>query len=334
METDWSGTELAILKTVLYASLFEYPLTLEELRRTLLESSDSAADLLRTYEESRRLHALVEYRGGLFFPRGRGAWIDQRWRREIRSLAFLRRHLGLLRVIAALPYVRLLALSGSVAALNADRRADLDLFIITKGPRAWMITLAVVLLSKLLGRRKVVCLNFVMSDQQLALEQQDMFAANQVIQLRPIAGGAAYEAFLAANPFVRRFYPNFEPLAIGRPVDVRLGRGADRLKAAAETVLDVPSRALEAMSRLLYSSHLRRRARAWRSPDQVRLQPACLKLHTHSHRSSILDRFEALCREALQAFDAEGRPDVAAHQAEALPIDPSSPRVQEVLVAP
>jgi len=32
-------------------------------------------------------------------------------------------------------------------------------------------------------------------------------------------------------------------------------------------------------------------AASWRSPEQVRLEDDCLKLHTQSHRQSILDRF-------------------------------------------
>src|SRR4051812_34457056 len=135
--TGWSPAELAILRAVLYSSLFDYPLTCAELRRTLLHSTQSETDVLRTYAASARLQNVVEYRHGLFFPRGRAAWIAQRRRRETRSLAFLRRHNGLLKVVCALPFVRFVALSGSVAALNADRRADLDLFVITTGGHAW-----------------------------------------------------------------------------------------------------------------------------------------------------------------------------------------------------
>src|SRR4029079_6639838 len=109
---------------------------------------------------------------GLFFPRGRTSWIAQRRRRESRSLAFLHRYRHLLRVVCALPFVRLVALSGSLAVLNADHRADLDLFVITRGRLSCMVTLAVVLLAKLTRRRKVICLNFVMTDAALTLETQ------------------------------------------------------------------------------------------------------------------------------------------------------------------
>ncbi len=300
----WSLHEAAILRTVLYSSLFEYPLTLDELRRSLLQCAQSEADILRTYAASPRLQQSIELRDGVFFPKGRSAWLGQRRRREVRSLAFLRRHEPLLRVIAALPFVRLVALSGSLAVLNADRRADLDLFVITKGRHAWMTTLLVVTLSKLVGRRRIVCLNFVMSDERMTVEQTDLFTANQMIHLRPVAGRETYDAFLRANPFVLRFYPNFDPAAVESPLAIRMSATAERIKRAAEALLGGPSRALEAASRACYGRYLRWRAVSWVSPEQVRLSPSCLKLHTRSHRKSILDRFDTICREAFDSWRA------------------------------
>jgi hypothetical protein len=48
----------------------------------------------------------------------------------------------------------------------------------------------------------------------------------------------------------------------------------------------------EAVCRRLYRRHLMRRSGSWRSPEQVQLQQDCLKLHTQSHRQTVLDRFD------------------------------------------
>jgi hypothetical protein len=298
----WTLREAAILRTVLYSSLFEYPLTLDELRRTLLQSTQSEAEVLRTYRGSALLQSSIEFQDGVFFPRGKAAWIGQRRRREVRSLAFLRRHERLLRLVAALPFVRLVALSGSLAVLNADRRADLDLFVITRGRRAWLATLLVVLLTKLIGRRRVVCLNFVMTDDRLALDQSDLFTANQIIHLRAVAGRETYREFLRANPFAQHFYPNFDPAAVEPPLTVELRPWALRVKALIERCANAPSLALDTLSRAVYGRYLRWRARSWASPEQVRLSPFSLKLHTRSHRRAVLDRFDAACREEFDRW--------------------------------
>src|SRR6185503_19882171 len=79
----------------------------------------------------------------------------------------------------------------------------------------WTVTVAVLLLTKLLRRRRVVCANFVIADSHLALEPQDLFTANQMLHLKPLIGEDVLDAFLAANPFVTRFYPNTASVATG-----------------------------------------------------------------------------------------------------------------------
>ena len=295
-----TARELAIVRSVIYASLFDYPLTLEQLHDALLESDQTPAEILAVYDGSELLQAILDYRDGFFFPAGRDDLIAERQRRETRSRVFLDRHVLLLRLLCALPFTRMVALSGSVAHLNLESDGDLDLFIVTKGRRVWTVTVLVILLTKLLRQRRVVCANFVLADSHLRLEQQDVFTANQVIHLKPLVGAELMADFLAANSFISRFYPN----AGGRrrplpPVAVR-SRNWAFVKSALELALLLPSPVVEAICRRLYAWHLGRRAGSWRSPDQVQLQSDYLKLHTQSHRHSVLDRFDAAVDQAIE----------------------------------
>jgi hypothetical protein len=301
-----SSGELAIARSVIYASLFDYPLTLQQVHQTLLESEQTTQEILAIYASSKMLQAIVEYREGFFFPRGRGDLLTERCLREARSCAFLARHRRLLAFVCALPYVRMVALSGSIAHLNLEGDGDLDLFIVTRGRRVWSVTVAVLILARLMRQRRIVCANFVIADSQLALEQQDLFTANQVIHLRPLVGASLFKELLSANPFVARFYPNFERSEPGAsPFQLDLTQHPApgtllRLKTALEAVLSRPSLIVELACRHAYGSYLRRRAGSWPSPEQVRLRADCLKLHTRSHRRSILDRFERAVREAIE----------------------------------
>ena len=111
--------KLAIVRSVLYAALFEYPLTLAQLRRTV-EVPLTPSRILAAYERSAELQAIVEHREGFFFPRGRGEFVSKRHQREARSRAFLRRNRLLLACICAMPYVRMVALSGSMLQRSAE----------------------------------------------------------------------------------------------------------------------------------------------------------------------------------------------------------------------
>lgn len=300
--------DTAIVRSILYASVFEYPLTLAQLRHALLEHAAGETDILAAYASSARLRQAVEYRDGFFFPRGRRDLVAIRRRREAHSRLFLARHRRLLTLVCALPFVRLVALSGSVAHLNLDGDGDLDIFLITRGRRVWSVTVAVLLLAKLLGQRRTLCANFVLADSRLSVDQRDLFTANQIVHLKPVVGREVYAAFLDANAFVFRFYPNARH---GDPAPVRFdfAFSFDRLKTALEAILWLPSLVVEPLCRAAYTWHLHRRAAAWQSPEQVRLEADCLKLHTQSHRRSILRRFDHTLRQTMTGDEA---PAVAA----------------------
>lgn len=295
-----SPAELAVLRAVTYAGLFQFPLTPAEARRTLVGCALSETSLMALYRASEFLQARVEYRKGFFVPVGRGDWIVERVGREARSLRLIRAHKRFLNVLCTVPFIRLLAVSGSLAHLNATRDADLDLFIVTSGPRVWSVTVAVVLLAKVMGCRKTVCANFTVSDWDLVVKPQDEFAANQIIHLRPVIGAEAYREFLEANSFARMVYPGFDvreqvkwPFAPAR--------WTFAVKRALTVLSWLPAGVVETACRVGYRWHLRRKISRWPSPDQVQLTRTQLKLHGNSHRATIAKKFD----EALQQATGE-----------------------------
>jgi len=298
--------DLAILRTVLYGSLFDYPLTAGQVARSLLEARANERDILRAFRGSDRLQAALEYQEGLFFPRGRADLIRVRRLRESASRLLLRRNRRALKLICLVPGTRLVALSGSAAHLNVEGDGDIDLFIITRRARAWSVSLTIVLLTKLLGCRGTFCANYVMTDEALGVDQPDVFSANQILHLQPIVDDGVHARFIAANAFVRRFYPGFE--AGIRPLEAFApGAGARAVKRVVEAVLALgPGRLYEAACRVAYSRYLRWRARRWPSPEQVRLEPGRLKLHGHSHRHAVLARFEHAVAEAVASAERAG----------------------------
>lgn len=287
--------EIAVLRAVVYASLFDYPLTIEQLEASLGVRA-SAETIAAWWQASDLLQATVEHRDGWFFPAGRCDLVETRSRREALSRALLDRDRHILATISNLPFVRMVALSGSLAHLNAEGSADLDLFVITAPHRVWSVTVAMLVISRLLGWRKRLCLNYVVSESAMAVDPQDLFSANQIIHLRPITGAGVFQRFVKTNGFVHEFYPNFELKDSGPKAQGPRPR-------TSETTLSLGfAQAAERISRVLYGWHLRRKAAMWRSRDQVRLEPECLKLHTCSHRASTLAKFDAAMTRATETI--------------------------------
>ena len=306
--------ELAVLRSVTYAALFDYPLTLAQLHASLIGVRADAETVAAWWRTSDFLQAVIEHHDGLYFPVGRRDLLGTRARREALSRDLLDRDRRILSVVAAMPFVRLVALSGSLAHLNAERSADLDLFVITAPHRVWTVTVSLLAIARLFGWRRRLCLNYVISEAALCVEPRDLFSANQVIHLRPILGDDVFARFVDANPFVREHYPNFTidgaPLKHSSPQALKPSRpqasakataGKQAFKRSIERVMSFGvAQAAERAARAIYRWHLNRRAETWQSRDQVRLEPECLKLHTSSHRAAALERYDAAVDDALR----------------------------------
>ena len=302
-----SEEEFAILRTVLYSSLFQYPLTLRELHRGLLQSPQGESSILEGYRRSTALQSALDFRHGYFSLRSRDGLPEKRRRRQAVSQSILKANRRLLTLICAIPYTRMVALSGSAAHLNLDGAGDVDLLIITRGKRVWSVVLTTLILTKLLRRRKLVCVNFVLSDDRLRMDRQDLFNANQMIHLKPLIGYDLYRRFLVENPFVFSFYPNSaESKSI--PIKSRLGVFLRSLKRLLELLL-APGfgQFQEAICRAAYSRYLRAKSKSWETPDEVVMEADYLKLHTRSHRQSVMCRFEEAIAGTLKRMEQRRR---------------------------
>lgn len=278
------------MRSVIYASLFDYPLTVHQLHKSLIGVRAGCNDIVSWWRTSELLQSTVEYRDGLFFPAGRADLVATRARRETLSRELLDRDRRILSLLSKMPFVRMVALSGSLAHLNAEGSADLDLFVITARRRVWLVTVTMLLLSKVMGIRRHICMNYAVSEAALQIEQQDLFSANQIIHLRPIFGSDVFARFVTANPFVRTFYPNFELPESQAPSP----------KSTIERIFSLgPAQLGERACRSLYRWHLRRKEATWTSRDDVRLEDECLKLHTSSHRASTMRRFDSAMTAAV-----------------------------------
>ena len=123
------------------------------------------------------------------------------------------------------PYIRTVAVTGSVAYGSAEKWDDIDLFIITEHKRMWIsafLTLILVRINKLLSLRPPhlypFCLSYVHAEEEFSRESQrnrsNPLFARELLKAKPIAGVKEYRRILEANRWVSEFYsePYYEKL--------------------------------------------------------------------------------------------------------------------------
>ena len=261
----------AIHKTIEYSKLFQYPLTPDELRERLFDVQVDET----TFHEALTSLGLIPDAQLLQLRAVREQISDQ-------AISAAQPHL---RTLISIPFVRMLAFSGSTAHRNMTNSEDLDLFMIVEDGKVWAVFLIAMVWSKMKGLRKQLCMNYLISDAALPLFEHDIFTAQQAASLKPFYGKTMYDRFISMNPFVQRCFPNFEP-SHHREVYPELQ--AKPYKRTLEALVRFgPIQILERISRLLLGKYLRRKA-AIENESDVLLEPRRLKLHLHSHKLTVL----------------------------------------------
>ena len=182
----------AIAAAVAYGDLFDWPLTPDEVHRSLpiparLEEVTAALAPARLGPTLATIDGFVVARGreDLVERRVRCAEVsDELWPPAERAARFVGR----------LPWVKMVAVSGSLAVGAATDDADVDLFIVADDGRVWLARAVTIGVAKAVGRlparhRAHLCPNYLVAD----VERFDLPRARRVHgprarQLVPVSG--------------------------------------------------------------------------------------------------------------------------------------------------
>jgi hypothetical protein len=224
------GIEAAAVAAIAYADVFDWPLSAAEIHRYL--PVPARRDQVEAALVSPRLGRLTCTARDLYALRGREEVIEGRQQRAAVSARLWRRAIRYGRLLACLPWVHLVAVTGSLAVGAATEDADIDLLLVTEEGRLWLTRALTIGLAKTASRLAPtrdprLCPNYLLTASAFELPERDLYTAHELAQLVPLAGPAAYRALLEQNDWYREFLPN-HPGHVG-PIG-RLGAlGARRL---------------------------------------------------------------------------------------------------------
>jgi predicted nucleotidyltransferase len=181
--------------SVLYHSIFSCKLPPDELRR---------------WQAGPALKLVKKYREPKFTQRKVG---DQMVKMEIARKAAT--------VISKVPFVRLIAVTGSLAMNSAEEWADIDLMIVTQKDTLWVARPLVYLMLLLSGiktrqpkskeERDLLCLNVWIDEGSLSLptERRNAYTAHEVMAIVPVFDrGGVFESWLIGNSWAYEYWPN------------------------------------------------------------------------------------------------------------------------------
>ena len=203
-----TATKQHILNTLAYFDIFHYPLLKEEMIR--FHGSAQETDI---FDEA--LLSLVEdqyvFRLDEFYSLHNDKSLAER-RRKGNQLAAeqMKTAVKAAHILSGFPFVKGLAISGSLSKNFCTEKADIDFFIITSANRLWIARTIMHLYKKftfLTGKQKWFCMNYYVDEACLEIEEKNVFTAVEIATLLPMQGKSSLEHFKQANKWIRAYFP-------------------------------------------------------------------------------------------------------------------------------
>ncbi|MBI2034897.1 MAG: hypothetical protein HYT11_04160 [Candidatus Levybacteria bacterium] len=223
----------AILKTLLYSDIFDFPLNYNELWRFLI--SDSFIDKAtfdKAIEELLQKNAIVIQEGFYCLPK-RELIIDRRKMQKGNITKKLMIAKRVSKYLSFIPTISFVGVSGNVAAGNAQKADDIDFFIVAKKRTIWttrflvLVILEIIRLRRRRGQKNVsdtICVNMIVDENSLKLssDRHDLFTAHEIVQLQPLfVRSGRVDMCLVVNTWVKKFMPNVLDIKILRYKDIK-----------------------------------------------------------------------------------------------------------------
>lgn len=299
----------SIKKTLIYFSLFEYPLTKEELFAYLWRPPRISFDEFISQIDGP--DGVFRDDTGYYFLPGRDSGAENRRQRLLVSEFKLKIAGKAAKKLRSIPFVRAVFVCNSVGAGLARTDSDIDFFIIAAANRVWLVRFFTNFLLKLwrlrtYGKKKrdKICLSFFVDEKHLNLfplcaVREDIHFIYWLHQMIPLYDPKnLYGIFLGANRWTEEYVPNIKRRSGSKYLNsLPEGRAGRVWRRVWETMwAGGYGSVLENQAKQFQIARLKMSLKetATRSDKSVVIEDGVLKFHENDPRSEISDKWKKL----------------------------------------
>ncbi|HCC23866.1 TPA: hypothetical protein DF272_06860 [Candidatus Falkowbacteria bacterium] len=193
----YDAIDIAILQTIIYFDLFDFPLTEREIHCNLIGREATSIKAIANRLKNQKLKTLLAQTEGFYFLMGKQELVDCRKSRYQLAEEKYKIAQKNIRWLKLCPGVKAIFVTNKLAYANPREAGDIDLAIITAPQKLWTARFWTTSLMKLLGRRPTklnqtnkICLSFYLSENNLNLQstakKHDVHLAFWLSQFVPI----------------------------------------------------------------------------------------------------------------------------------------------------
>lgn len=223
----------SILATIVYYDIFDFPLTLPEVhkylinpRRFSIENVKSSVFNIKVAEITIELDNMkgmgfIGSKNDFYFLSDRERLYELRIEREKIAAQKWKKFLRIAKWFQAVPYLRAILASGSLSINNTDENSDFDVLTVAKSGRLYTCRIFLCLITSLFGARRTrheriapdkFCFNHYITDSNLNIKYESLYNAQTYANLKPVlVKNGILDRFYAENIWLNKYIYNFKP---------------------------------------------------------------------------------------------------------------------------
>lgn len=207
----------AILNTIKYRSIFKSSVSFNQLGTYLVSDCEIDYPLFKTRTKNLLKSNKIKVKKSKFHVPGNKplSWdLRAKYSKELLD----RCHIAF-ELLKKIKWIKLLSVTGSVAAYNAKKRDDIDIFIITEEKRLWLTRGFVFLVLKAINMypkgnnfNEKICPNIFIDETKMVWDEskRNIFIAHDILMMHPIINREdTYFKFIKSNDWVFDHFGGF-----------------------------------------------------------------------------------------------------------------------------
>ncbi len=302
----------SILATIVYYDIFDYPLTLLETHKYLVNPArvyriTGGLGEIQLNDISDELDRLVNSKilgtkNGFYFLEGRDSLFNLRMDRHKIADRKWKKFLRLANLFVLNPGLRGFFACGSMALSNTTKSSDFDVFVISRPDRLYTCRFFLWFLSSLMGvRRKAdegiapdkFCFNHYITENRMALDYQSLYTAQLYSHLKPVyMSPEIFNNFFSSNIWMNNYLYNFNPQKefVRRSINPsRIMRG---IAVVTTAIFNSPAGdMIESVLKKYQKDRIMKNPLTGQPGGRVICTDTELEFHPHSFEQVVIDRY-------------------------------------------
>ena len=311
--------EKSIIATVAYYDALDYPLTGFEIFKYLINplhiskiskmeqnveieplENINLINVLKILEEN-NLRFYINQKNGFYFLRGREEIIQTRIERQKISDQMWKKVKRVIKWLQFVPYIRMIAVSGSLAMYNAKQESDIDLLIVAQNKRIWTTRFLITLFLQVIGQRRHgkktagrFCLNHYITNKSLKISFPSLYNAqtyaHMVLILETESG--IYNRFQFENRWITDYLTFYDLQKLDNQRKIKNNSLLRFIAKAKELILNTfIGSILEKILGFFQKYHIKHHPLKNKKGGRILADDNQLEFHPLSPEAKILDKF-------------------------------------------